>query len=126
MFIELETLIAQEAKGFTCFKSSTKHIRQLPAIDNFSWKQNLGTSTLFFKQAWISVNLLFIVYWKSFNLNDIFFIYVFCFLLLKARNISKLNKHVNKPKLKNALKSGKNKEKVSLMKNIKPSKITNI
>lgn len=51
---------------------------------------------------------------------------MFCFLLSKDKNIIELNKHINKPKLKKELKFGKNKEKVSLIKNIKPSKTTNI
>ncbi len=37
--------IAQEAIGFGDFSCSTRHIRQLPAIANRSWKQKCGTST---------------------------------------------------------------------------------
>jgi hypothetical protein len=38
------TGIAQDATGLGVFSISTRHIRQLPAIDSRSWKQKRGTS----------------------------------------------------------------------------------
>src|SRR5262245_59188509 len=46
---------AHEATGFGEPLSSTKHMRQLPAIDSRSWKQNRGISAPAASQAWSSV-----------------------------------------------------------------------
>ena len=49
------TAQAQEATGFGAPFSSTRHIRQLPAIDSRSWKQKRGISAPAASQAWSSV-----------------------------------------------------------------------
>src|SRR5580704_4864194 len=50
------TAIAQDAVGFGGPPfTSTRHIRQLPAIDNRSWKQKRGTSAPAASQACRSV-----------------------------------------------------------------------
>src|SRR3954463_15060860 len=46
---------AQEATGFGAPLSSTRHMRQLPAIDSRSWKQKRGISAPAASQAWSSV-----------------------------------------------------------------------
>ena len=46
---------AQLASGFGEPTSSTRHMRQLPAIDSRSWKQKRGISTPAASQAWSSV-----------------------------------------------------------------------
>ena len=50
------TAMAQDAVGFGGPPfTSTRHMRQLPAIDNRSWKQNRGTSAPAASQAWSRV-----------------------------------------------------------------------
>src|SRR3954447_16216395 len=46
---------AQEATGFGAPFSSTRHMRQLPAIDSRSWKQKRGISAPAASHAWSSV-----------------------------------------------------------------------
>src|SRR5215211_5437245 len=46
---------AQEATGFGAPFNSTRHMRQLPAIDSRSWKQKRGISAPAASQAWSSV-----------------------------------------------------------------------
>src|SRR5215813_1253567 len=46
---------AQLATGFGEPASSTRHMRQLPAIDSRSWKQKRGISAPAASQAWSSV-----------------------------------------------------------------------
>ena len=46
---------AQEATGFGAPLSSTRHMRQLPAIDSRSWKQKRGISAPAASQACRSV-----------------------------------------------------------------------
>src|SRR6516165_1922685 len=51
------TAIAQEAVGFGGPPfTSTRHIRQLPAIERRSWKQKRGTSAPAASHAWRSVD----------------------------------------------------------------------
>src|SRR5689334_2312143 len=50
------TAQAQEATGLGAPLSSTRHMRQLPAIDSRSWKQKRGISAPAASQAWRSVN----------------------------------------------------------------------
>ncbi len=49
------TAQAQEATGFGAPFSSTRHMRQLPAIDRRSWKQKRGISAPATSQAWSRV-----------------------------------------------------------------------
>src|SRR5665647_1909494 len=46
---------AQEAMGLGAPFSSTRHMRQLPAMDRRSWKQKRGISAPAASQAWSSV-----------------------------------------------------------------------
>ena len=46
---------AQDATGFGAPFTSTRHMRQLPAIDSRSWKQKRGISAPAASQAWSSV-----------------------------------------------------------------------
>ena len=50
------TAQAQDAIGLGAPFSSTRHMRQLPAIDSRSWKQKRGISAPAASQAWRSVN----------------------------------------------------------------------
>src|SRR5437016_2350826 len=47
---------AQDATGLGEPDSSTRHMRQLPAIESRSWKQKRGISAPAASQAWSSVN----------------------------------------------------------------------
>src|SRR5919112_617854 len=49
------TAQAQEATGFGAPFSSTRHMRQLPAIESRSWKQNRGISAPAISAAWSRV-----------------------------------------------------------------------
>src|SRR5213593_3054624 len=49
------TAQAQDATGFGEPDSSTRHMRQLPAIESRSWKQKRGISAPAASQAWSSV-----------------------------------------------------------------------
>src|SRR5215211_723184 len=49
------TAQAQDATGFGAPFSSTRHMRQLPAMDSRSWKQKRGISAPATSQAWSSV-----------------------------------------------------------------------
>src|SRR3712207_1828325 len=49
------TAHAQEATGFGAPFSSTRHMRQLPAIDSRSWKQKRGISAPAASHAWSRV-----------------------------------------------------------------------
>src|ERR671910_194338 len=46
---------AQDATGLGAPFTSTRHMRQLPAIDSRSWKQKRGISAPAASQAWSSV-----------------------------------------------------------------------
>ena len=50
---------------------STKHIRQLEAIDNFSWKQNRGTTRPIKTKAWIQGIDILTEYFKLLIFSDI-------------------------------------------------------
>ena len=49
---------------------STKHIQQLEAIDNFSWKQNRGTTRPIKTKAWIKGIDILTEYFKLLILSD--------------------------------------------------------